>query len=45
LEQLLIQSDTVKHDLEQEKNKLTWEWQKTQKVCAKGITKGIKSIN
>ncbi|KAG1193899.1 hypothetical protein G6F35_013454 [Rhizopus arrhizus] len=32
LEQLLIQSDTVKHDLEQEKNKLTWEWQKTQKI-------------
>ncbi|CAO3688466.1 hypothetical protein G6F70_009016 [Rhizopus microsporus] len=32
LEQLLIQSDTVKYDLEQEKNKLNWEWQKTQKM-------------
>lgn len=32
LEQLLIQSDTVKQGLEQEKNKLAWEWQKTQKI-------------
>ncbi|KAI9250274.1 hypothetical protein BY458DRAFT_493915 [Sporodiniella umbellata] len=35
LEQLLIQSDTIKLDLEQEKNRMTWEWQKTQKVCEK----------
>ncbi|KAG1121844.1 hypothetical protein G6F61_011611 [Rhizopus arrhizus] len=38
LERLLYQSDTLIDELEQERNKLAWEYQKTQKVLDKALT-------